>query len=118
MKKFIVLILLLYSCRGENLQLKDAVSSECPSIVSYTITPEICPPGDNGSIVVNTTGVHIYEWETGHTGSVVTGLSSGAYEVTLTNYSGCFMVHCFKVLEEGDCPQCDPIQVTFTAACN
>ncbi len=62
--------------------------------ISGTATPEIVPPGNNGSITTTTTGGtqnYSYTWNQpgiGNTGTAV-GLSTGNYIITVTDANGC-----------------------------
>jgi subtilisin-like proprotein convertase family protein len=59
---------------------------------SVTVTDATCTVGNDGSATVSATGGQIpytYNWSNGQTGATVSGLSGGAYTVTVRDANGC-----------------------------
>ncbi len=92
-----------------NLTVTDA--NNCQAESSYTlINPDeieiygqVVNPSqgeDNGSINVNViggVGELTFEWDSGHTGSYITGLGPGLYMVTVTDENGCTAEETFEL---------------------
>ena len=70
-----------------------------PTIIG-SITPQ-CGTDANGIISVSTTGPSpfVFDWGNGITGTLLDGLTSGTYNVTLTDGSGCISQASFDILE-------------------
>ncbi|OEK07022.1 hypothetical protein BFP71_05025 [Roseivirga misakiensis] len=63
--------------------------------VAPSLTLPTCNGGADGSISVvasNGTGPYTYNWNTGDSGSTITGLVAGTYSVTVTDAGGCSVV--------------------------
>ena len=60
-------------------------------VVSATSTNTSCAGNDGTAAATSSggTGVVTYQWNTGQSGSMITGLSSGTYTVTATDGNGC-----------------------------
>ena len=59
--------------------------------VSFTSTPVTCFGGNNGTAIANPSGglpPYKYLWDNGQTGQTISGLSSGTYDVTVTDAKG------------------------------
>ena len=71
------------------------VSLQEPDAVAFTVTPEVCYDGTNGTLTVNITsgnGNYLYSLDGGtttQTSNVFTGLTDGAYNVTVTDGFDC-----------------------------
>ena len=63
---------------------------EGPTIGFFTVEPS-CADENNGSISseVEGNGPFTYDWSTGHSGTSISALSAGTYELTVTNANGC-----------------------------
>ena len=80
-------------------------------LASETITPVSCHGGNNGAILVTATGgttPYSYLWSTGSTSNQITGLTAGAYSLTITDANGCTAIQAYTV------PQPDPISYNAT----
>ncbi len=84
----------------------DCITINEPSdiIGIVTTTPESCVPGNDGTASVSATGGtvgsptnYIFSWSTGATGSSISGLSSGSYDVTILDENGCDEVVAFNI---------------------
>jgi gliding motility-associated-like protein len=65
------------------------------SVTGFTETLPTCFGGADGTLQVNVTGgtpVYSYLWSTGATTASISGLSAGAYAVTITDANGCTTV--------------------------
>ncbi len=63
--------------------------------VSASVTIPSCNGGADGSITAsasNGLAPYVYNWNTGDVGATVTGLSTGTYNVTVTDANGCSVV--------------------------
>jgi gliding motility-associated-like protein len=60
-----------------------------------------CEGGEDGGIVASVNGLSpfTYQWSTGSTDEMITGLPSGNYELTITNYVGCEAVAAITLTE-------------------
>jgi gliding motility-associated-like protein len=75
-----------------------------------TITPVLCNEGANGAISVNIQGgtpPYSYLWSTGSTASSISGLTSGIYDLEVTDDNGCIAEFSFFVPE--------PDEITYDA---
>jgi hypothetical protein len=88
------------------------------SYISDLVTQNpLCPSGADGSAQVIPTdiaGPLTYEWSSGDTTDIISGVSAGTYRVTVTNYIGCRIVR-EVVIEDPIAPQLD-ISVQKTCA--
>ncbi len=78
------------------------VNNPTPSVNSYSVTDVICPGSASGAVSVNAShpsGVS-YLWSTGATTSTISGLSPGAYFVTITSGDGCSISKSYVVSED------------------
>ncbi len=79
------------------------VTEPTPIVITSTITPASCNGGSNGAITLNTvsgaTPGYTYLWSTGATTQNVSGLTAGAYTVTITDAIGCPLTFNFTVTE-------------------
>ncbi len=65
------------------------------SVTGFTESLPTCFGGADGTLQVNVTGgttAYTYLWSTGATTAMISGLSSGAYAVTITDANGCVTV--------------------------
>lgn len=65
-----------------------------PAQISVSLTPTslTCSNAANGQVAANVSGgtsPYQYNWSVAGSGSVITGLSAGAYLLTVTDFSGC-----------------------------
>ncbi|MCB0643926.1 MAG: SprB repeat-containing protein, partial [Phaeodactylibacter sp.] len=69
-------------------------------LVNAEIVPASCLGGDDGALALNPVSGALpleYEWSTGATSQVLTGLEAGSYTVTLTDAIGCMNTQNFIV---------------------
>jgi gliding motility-associated-like protein len=61
------------------------------SLYDYNGFDISCEGGEDGGITTSAVGLSpfTYSWSTGSTDDMITGLSAGSYELTITNYAGC-----------------------------
>jgi PKD repeat protein len=74
---------------SETLNISD---DDGPDFDNILVTNVSCNGGNNGAVVVTSsggTGAHTYNWSTGGTGSSISGLTFGTYTVTVTDAAGC-----------------------------
>ena len=67
-------------------------------IIAQVVNPDMGQ--DNGSIevtVIGGVGELTYDWDSGHTGSYITGLGPGLYTVTVTDENGCWAEETFEL---------------------
>ncbi|MCB0642148.1 MAG: PQQ-dependent sugar dehydrogenase, partial [Phaeodactylibacter sp.] len=71
--------------------------------VLFDVTPETCSGDADGAVVATWNGAApaTYAWSNGADTNVVTGLTTGSYEVTVTSAAGCAQVHVL-IIENGD----------------
>ncbi len=84
-----------------------------PAVIAgnSTVNNISCNGLTDGSIFLAVTGgsgPYTYLWNTGATASNISGLTAGAYSVTITDNSGCVKVEGFNIIEPA------AIQATFT----
>ncbi|MDP4267693.1 MAG: gliding motility-associated C-terminal domain-containing protein, partial [Bacteroidota bacterium] len=75
------------SVSGYNVKIKSSLSLNVDSIVNPT-----CEGAKNGTVKITVTNgkePYIYSWSSGQKTSVITGLSAGKYNVTITDGYGC-----------------------------
>ncbi|MCB9300606.1 MAG: T9SS type A sorting domain-containing protein [Lewinellaceae bacterium] len=68
------------------------ISQSPELIVALTISNIFCDPAGTGSITANTVGgtpPYSFEWSNGASGMTISGLSAGAYTVTVTDVNEC-----------------------------
>jgi len=76
-----------------------------------TVNNISCNGSADGSVflaVSGGTGPYTYSWNTGATTNNITGLSAGAYSVTITDAAGCAIVENYNIIDPA------PIGVAFT----
>lgn len=81
------------------------------SVTGFTESLPTCFGGADGTLQVNVTGgtaAYTYLWSTGATTATITGLSSGAYAVTITDANGCVTV--------GNYTLNDPVAIAVSAS--
>ena len=86
--------------------IEDFVVTE-PPLLELTIngSTETCPGEANGSAMAMGTGgtpPYTYEWSTGSTNQMVSGLAAGTYTVTLTDDNDCEAVDSITITESPD----------------
>lgn len=72
-----------------------SLSNTSPLSVTFTITDAYCSTNSNGSLeadVQNATGPVSFEWSTGSNDTLISGLSYGQYQVTITDSLDCMIV--------------------------
>lgn len=82
----------------------DTLTSAVIGIDSISVQHETCAGASNGSIDMYVSGGAppiTYQWSTGDTTKLITGLVAGSYTVTLTDASGCFTTQSVTIVEEG-----------------
>ncbi|MDB5272579.1 MAG: large protein [Chitinophagaceae bacterium] len=79
------------------------VNQPTPIVITSSITNTSCNGGNNGSITLSSvsggTGPYTFLWSTGAISQNVSGLTAGAYSVTVTDANGCPQVFNFNVAE-------------------
>lgn len=68
------------------------ISEPTPLTAAADAAPENCETGSPGTATAQATGgvpPYRYDWSSGHTKSTATGLSPGAYTLTVTDANGC-----------------------------
>lgn len=71
-----------------------AITEPLPLMNSFTIVEPTCNGFNNGSIqalVSGGTAPYSYNWNTGGTGTSISGLASGNYSIIITDLNGCSM---------------------------
>ncbi len=77
-----------------------------PTPVAFTVTPEVCFNGTNGTLTVNVTsgnGNYLYSLDGGtttQTSNVFTGLTAGTYNVTVTDGLSCTIPPVAAIINE------------------
>ncbi|MEY3099314.1 MAG: hypothetical protein RIS63_202, partial [Bacteroidota bacterium] len=69
-----------------------AIITDTPANFSYTSTPVSCPGGSNGTATANVTpatGIITYQWSTGASTQIATGLAAGNHWCYASNTTGC-----------------------------
>jgi gliding motility-associated-like protein len=72
-----------------------AISEPLPLVNSFTIVQPTCNGLNDGSIQVSVTGgttPYAYSWNTGGSGTSITGLVSGNYNLIITDFNGCSLI--------------------------
>lgn len=85
--------------------------------VTFNVTNVSCFGGNNGSataLPVGGTG-HTYIWSNGATGATASGLTAGAYFVTITNVQGCSLVSLVNITQP---PALNCNATSTNVACN
>lgn len=77
-----------------NCETSESVALNAPPVLSVSIAPQniSCFGGSNGVLTANPTGGtpgYTYRWNTGQTTQSISGLSAGAYTVTITDVANC-----------------------------
>jgi MAM domain, meprin/A5/mu/Secretion system C-terminal sorting domain/SprB repeat len=76
--------------------------SACNLAVSGSVLQPTCTGLNNGSIALSVSGGNAtnlsYNWSTGSTSGIVTGLAPGIYSVTVTGSAGCSNVQTFNII--------------------
>ena len=87
-------------------------------IIDVVLTPPLCAGDSNGSIQVSGWGgtpPYTYQWNTGSTSPLLTGIPAGIYTVTVTDANGCALSQNIEL------PEPPPLMVqvsTTPSACN
>lgn len=84
----------------------DSVNITGPNALTLTLssTPTSCPGICDGTATASVTGginPYTYLWNTGDTASNLNGLCAGTYTVTMTDFTGCFIIDSVDVVEPG-----------------
>jgi gliding motility-associated-like protein len=95
------------------------ITSPNPWIVDFYITPATCLDGGIVNVVSRgATAPYTYSWSGGQTGSTVTGLIPGIYEVTITDANGCSVEKQINVGKICPCALAINEVVIFNALCS
>ncbi|AFC25421.1 T9SS type B sorting domain-containing protein [Saprospira grandis] len=89
---------------GNNCVLPISVTITEPTAIQLSLsdTDVSCAGGSDGTASVSASGgtpPYSYNWDNGMTGTTITGLMAGTYEVTVTDANGCDMVSTTEVEE-------------------
>ena len=90
----------ILDAHGDTLNLSTELTAPAPLSLTYEISNSTCQGNDDGSISVEAkggSGPYEYNWSHGSSEKVLSGLSSGQYEVTVTDQSGCTYTESFTV---------------------
>lgn len=92
----------LIDAHGCTLSQNMVINNSTPVIDNSIVHNVICNGGDNGSINVTAAQgnpTYTYTWNNGATGSTVSNLAAGNYQVTVTDINGCSTFGHFYVTE-------------------
>ncbi|MBC7487245.1 MAG: gliding motility-associated C-terminal domain-containing protein [Cytophagaceae bacterium] len=88
------------------------ITQPLPIAITSSITNVTCNSGNNGAITLTTvsggTGPYTFLWSNGATTQNITGLTAGAYSVTVTDANGCLQVFNFNISQ--------PAAITVTSS--
>ncbi|EJF54082.1 hypothetical protein SapgrDRAFT_2422 [Saprospira grandis DSM 2844] len=89
---------------GNNCVLPISVTITEPTAIQFSLsaTDVSCAGGSDGTASVSASGgtpPYSYNWDNGMTGTTITGLMAGTYELTVTDANGCDMVSTTEVEE-------------------
>ena len=89
-------------CSQTNTYVLDNPEPMAVSLVTASSSDPTCNGASDGVLRVQTRGgvaPYTYTWNTGQTGSQVTGLAAGNYTVTVTDAKGCTVVDTYELFE-------------------